>query len=80
MVLRMMIREGLRVAALGIVIGLLLAAAVTRLISGCLFNINPLDAPTFIGMSIFVVVALIASYLPTHRAVASDPLTALHAE
>jgi predicted permease len=80
-VLGMMILEGMRLAAAGIVIGLVLAAAATRLIAGWLFNVSPLDGTTFMGMSaIFVVVALVASYVPARRAAASDPLTALRAD
>jgi predicted permease len=80
-VLGMMVRDGLRLAAIGIVIGLALAAAATRLIAGWLFNISPLDITTFAGMSaVFVAVALIASYLPARRAAAADPLRALRAE
>ena len=80
-VLGLMIRDGLRLAAVGIVIGLVLAAAATRLLAGWLFNISPLDGTTFVGMSaIFITVAFVASYLPARRAAASDPLTALRAE
>jgi ABC-type antimicrobial peptide transport system permease subunit len=77
----MMVRDGLRLAAIGIIAGLLLAAAATRLIAGWLFNISPLDSLTFVSMSlIFVVVALVASYLPARRAAAADVLVALRRE
>jgi predicted permease len=80
-VLTMMIRDGLRLAAVGTIVGLVLAAAATRLIAGWLFDISPLDAPAFIGMSsVLIVVSLVATYLPARRAAASDPLTALRAE
>jgi ABC-type antimicrobial peptide transport system permease subunit len=80
-VLNMMVRDGLRLAAIGIIAGLLLAAAATRLIAGWLFNISPLDSLTFVSMSlIFVVVALVASYLPARRAAAADVLVALRTE
>jgi putative ABC transport system permease protein len=80
-VLRMMVADGLRLAGFGILFGLALAAAATRLIAGWLFNINPLDAATYLAMStVFILVALIATYLPARRAVRADPLGALRAE
>jgi predicted permease len=80
-VLAMMIRDGLRLAAIGTSVGLVLSAAATRLIAGWLFDISPLDAAAFIGMSaVLIVVSLVATYLPARRAAASDPLKALRAE
>jgi predicted permease len=80
-ILRMMVGEGLRLAGVGILFGLAFAAAATRLIAGWLFNVNPLDAATFFAMStVFVLVAVIATYLPARRAVRADPLRALRAE
>ena len=77
-VLGMVVREGMRLAGTGVVAGVLLAAAATRLIAGFLFDVSPLDGLTFAGMSgLFIVVALVASYLPARRAAATDPLTAL---
>src|ERR1019366_10785539 len=64
-VLGMVVREGMRLAALGVAIGLLLAAAATRLMASFLFNVSPLDAATFAGMSVlFLGVAFVSSYLP----------------
>lgn len=80
-VLGLMIRDGMRLAVVGIVIGLVLAAAATRLMAGWLFNVSPLDRTTFVGMAaIFLAVAFVASYLPARRAAASDPLAALRAD
>jgi ABC-type antimicrobial peptide transport system permease subunit len=80
-VLWMIVGEGVRLAGVGILFGLAFAAAATRLIAGWLFNVNPLDVATFLAMStVFVVVALIATYLPARRAVRADPLGALRAE
>jgi len=77
-VLGMVVREGMRLAGTGVVVGVLLATAATRLIAGLLFTVSPLDGLTFAGMSgLFVVVALVASYVPARRAAATDPLTAL---
>jgi predicted permease len=80
-VLSLIVREGLRLAALGITIGLILSVAAGRLISGWLFNVSPLDGATFAGMSaLFLVVAIVASYLPARRAASVDPVAALRAE
>ncbi len=77
-VVGMVVREGMRLAGTGVVVGVLLAAAATRLISGFLFSVSPLDGLTFAGMSgLFIAVALLASYLPARRAAGTDPLTAL---
>jgi predicted permease len=77
-VLGMIVREGMRLAVLGVAIGLVLAAAATRLMAGFLFNVSPLDAATFAGMSVFfLATAFISSYLPARRAAASDPMAAL---
>lgn len=80
-VVGLVVREGMRLAAVGVVVGVVLAAAATRLLSGLLFNVSPLDAATFAGMSaLFVLVALVASYLPARRAAAADPMEALRVE
>lgn len=80
-VLRLMVRDGMRLAAVGIAIGLVLAAAATRVIAGWLFGVSPFDLATFAAMSaLFLVVALAASYLPARRAAAADPLSALRAD
>ena len=80
-VLGMMVRDGMRLAAIGIAIGLLLSVAATRLIAGWLFDVSPLDGSTFLAMApVFVTVAFAASYLPARRAAAKDPLSALRAD
>ena len=80
-VLGMVVREGMRLAGTGVVVGILMAVAATRLIAGLLFNVSPIDGMTFAGMSVlFIAVALLASYLPARRAAATDPLTALRSD
>ena len=74
----MVVREGMRLAGYGVAAGLLLSAGVSRLLGAYLYGVSPLDAPTFIGMSaVFVIVALLASWLPARRAAAANPLVAL---
>jgi predicted permease len=80
-VLGMIMREGMRLAGAGVLIGLVLAAAATRLLMKFLFGVSPADAMTFAGMSaLFIAIALLASYLPARRAAAADPMRVLRAD
>jgi predicted permease len=72
------VREGMQLAATGVVIGLLLSAAAARLLSSFLYGVSPLDTFTFTATpAILVCVALVASYLPARRASRADPMIAL---
>jgi putative ABC transport system permease protein len=80
-ILGMIVRGSLRLAGAGVLIGLLLAFAATRLIREFLFGLSPLDSFTFAAMSLlFVAVSLLASYVPARRAAAADPVAALRSE
>ena len=80
-VLRLVLREGMGLAVIGVVAGALLAAGATRLIAGFLFAVDPLDGATFAGMSgLLILVALLASYVPARRAARSDPMVALRSD
>jgi len=80
-VLRLVIREGLFVVAVGLVVGLSLALVATRLIEGFLYGVAATDAITFLTVPIVLgVVAVLASYLPARRATKVDPLVALRYE
>jgi predicted permease len=80
-VLRMIVREGMRLTAVGMAIGLALAFAVTRVIARFLFGVSPLDAVTFVGMAaVFIAFALLASWLPARRAAAANPMVALRSD
>jgi predicted permease len=80
-VLRAVIWQGLRLALAGIAVGLVIAMAGTRLLAGLLFGISPLD-PIVLGIVPFALasVAILASYLPAHRAARVDPVVALRNE
>jgi predicted permease len=75
---RMVSRQALRVAAIGIALGLAGAVAVTRLLAALLFGVSPTDPPTLLGAAaLLAVVALVASWLPARRAAGVDPAEAL---
>ncbi|MEO8633670.1 MAG: ABC transporter permease [Gemmatimonadales bacterium] len=80
-VVRMMVRDGLRLVSIGLGIGLLLAGVSGFLVRGLLYGLTPLDPVAFIaGPLVFGLVALGASYLPARRATRIDPMAALRAE
>ena len=75
---RMVVLQGSRVALMGVAAGVAIAFAVTGVLKSLLFGVEALDAPTFIAMSlVMLAVALVASYIPAHRASAVDPIQAL---
>lgn len=78
-VLGMVIRQGMRLAAGGLVVGLVAALAAARLVQGALINVSPADPYVFAGAALFLgIVALLACYVPARRATRVDPITALH--
>jgi ABC-type antimicrobial peptide transport system permease subunit len=65
----------------GVLLGFMLAAAVTRYLQALLFGITPLDPVSFTAAaSLLVAVALVACYLPARRATSIDPMNALRRE
>ncbi len=77
-VLKLIIAQGVRLTSIGIVLGLVAAAALTRFLSSLLYGVDPLDPLTFLGASfVLSITALTASYLPARRAVRINPVDAL---
>jgi ABC-type antimicrobial peptide transport system permease subunit len=80
-VLGLVLGHGLFVIAVGLVLGLLLSAAVTRAIVSFLYGVGATDPITFVGVPLLLgLVALGASYIPARRATKVDPLVALRYE
>jgi hypothetical protein len=75
------IRRGVRLTMVGGAVGIVLALGATQLLRSLLFGVAPTDAFTFLAVSLlFLVVALVASWLPARRAALVDPVTAMRAE
>ena len=80
-ILRMVLREGLVLAAVGGVFGMGGAWILTRWLRSWLFEVSATDPGTFAGvLAAFVGVSLLASYMPARRAVGVDPMRALRME
>jgi putative ABC transport system permease protein len=77
-IVRMVIGEGLRLSLGGIGVGLLGTLALTRLMRSLLFEVSPNDPMTFTGVvALLGAVAVVACYIPAHRAALTDPMVAL---
>jgi len=77
-VLRLVAGQGLRLALVGLAVGLALSFAFTRALASLLYNVSATDPATFGGVTaILLVVALLACYIPARRATQVDPLVAL---
>jgi putative ABC transport system permease protein len=77
-VLRLVLGQGMRLTALGILLGIVSAFWLTRWLSSLLFEITPLDPATFSAVSVLLLaVALTACWIPARRAASIDPMQAL---
>jgi ABC-type antimicrobial peptide transport system permease subunit len=77
----MVIGQGIRLAVVGVIVGMSAAAMVTRLLEGMLYGVSGVD-PLAIGFagSTLIVAALFASWTPARRAARVDPIVALRQE
>jgi predicted lysophospholipase L1 biosynthesis ABC-type transport system permease subunit len=80
-VLRLVVGDGMRLALLGLGLGLAAALLVTRMVAGLLYGVSPTDPVAFTGVAALLLLAtLLASWLPARRAARVDPMTALKHE
>lgn len=80
-VLRLVIGQGVRLALAGLVLGLMVSLALTRVLATLLFGVSPYDPVTYGGVSLgLMAVAILACYVPARRATRVDPIIALRYE
>jgi len=80
-VVRLILKQGMRLTMIGVLCGLVLSFAATRVLSGLLYGIKPGDPATFAAVSLFLVaVAFLSCYVPARRAASIDPMKSLRAE
>jgi putative ABC transport system permease protein len=80
-IFRLMVGQGLRLSAMGIALGLVVALGLTRAMESMLVGVQPSDPLTFVVMALFFfVIAAVSSWLPARRAALLDPTKALREE
>ena len=80
-VLGLVLKQGMLLALIGAVVGVLVALPVARLASGLLYGVSATDPLTYAGITLLLMgVALLACYLPAQRATRIDPLIALRVD
>jgi putative ABC transport system permease protein len=78
---QMFLRQGLALTGVGLVVGVCAAVALGRWMSSLLFGVGPLDPVTYVAaVGVTLLAAALASYLPSRRAAAIDPIETLKSE
>jgi ABC-type antimicrobial peptide transport system permease subunit len=77
----MVMRQGMRLSAVGLALGLLGSLAMSRVLASFLFDVQPWDPPTLLGVAVLLLlVCAVACFAPARRATAVDPVKVLQAE
>ena len=77
----MVLQQGMRLAAVGVVLGVVAALGLARLLSSQLYQVSPNDLETYLAVAIVLAVsAVLAVYIPARRAMRVDPMVALRYE
>jgi len=80
-ILRLVLAEGAKMTAVGVLIGLVASAGLTRLIARLLFGVRPTDPITLVAVALLLTsVSILACYIPARRASRVDPILALRYE
>ena len=80
-ILSLIFQESMRLPAIGLAIGLLAAAGLTRVLTHLVFEVSTTDPLTYAGVgALLLMTALVACWLPARRAMRVDPLVALRHE
>ena len=78
---RMIVMQSVRLAVIGVIVGIAAAVATTRLMQSLLFEVQPTDPSTLLLVAVgLVVLAAVASWLPARRAMRVDPVEALRTQ
>jgi putative ABC transport system permease protein len=80
-IVALVLRQGMRLAAIGMAGGLVAALALTRFLAGLLYGVRPADPATLTAVTLLLGgIAFLACYIPARRATAVDPVVALRCE